>query len=185
MFPLPESIIPKFVRTLPLGVKGMSENKNSGHIEQQSHQKEKTDTAGMLNFIRQGTQMGRQGILDLLGKTEDPAFRRELKRQLGEYETLYEAADGLLKQQGAKQEDVSSVAKFSAQMMTAMKTWKDPSVSHMAEMMVQGNTMGVTETIRKQKAYRDSGETDPRVEKLAGKFLATEEENVEGMKRFL
>ena len=45
--------------------------------------------------------------------------------------------------------------------------------------------MGVTETIRKQKAYRESGDIDPSVEKLAGKFLATEEENVEGMKRFL
>ncbi len=146
---------------------------------------EKTDTAGMLNFIRQGTQMGRQGILDLLGKTEDPAFRRELKRQLSEYETLYETADGLLKKQGENQENVSPMARFSSQMMTAMKTWKDPSVSHMAEMMVQGNTMGITETIRKQKAYRESGDTDPKVEQLAGKFLATEEENVEGMKRFL
>ena len=143
------------------------------------------DTAGMLNFIRQGTQMGRQGIVDILGKTEDPAFRRELKRQLSEYETLYSSADDMLKKRGEKQENISPMARFSSQMMTTMKTWKDPSVSHMAEMMVQGNTMGVTETIRKQKAYQESGDMDSRVEKLAAKFLATEEENLEGAKRFL
>ncbi len=169
----------------PFGGEKMSDSKKSEQIGKEVHQAEKTDTAGMLNFIRQGTQMGRQGILDLLGKTEDPAFRWELKRQLSEYETLYETADGLLKKQGEKREDVSPMARISSQMMTAVKTWKDPSVFHMAEMMVQGNTMGVTETIRKQKAYRESGDIDPSVEKLAGKFLATEEENVEGMKRFL
>ena len=63
----------------------MSDSKKSEQIGKEVHQAEKTDTAGMLNFIRQGTQMGRQGILDLLGKTEDPAFRWELKRQLSEY----------------------------------------------------------------------------------------------------
>ena len=42
-----------------IGGEKMSDSKKSEQIGKEIHQAEKTDTAGMLNFIRQGTQMGR------------------------------------------------------------------------------------------------------------------------------
>lgn len=140
------------------------------------------DNAAMLNSIRQTTQMGRQGILEVMGHTKDTAFSKELQRQLGEYESIYESADAMLMEEGGERSDIPAVARLSSQAMTAMKTMADASVSHLAEMMIQGNTMGVTKILRHAKEYNGQ---DQRIRKLTEKLVKTEQENIEGMKPFL
>ena len=138
--------------------------------------------ADMLNSIRKTTQMGRQGILEMMERTKDPAFQKELQRQLDEYETIYESADAMLMEEGGTREDISPAARLSFQVMTAVKTMRDPSVSHLAEMMIQGNTMGVTKILQNVSEYNGK---DARVSRLAEQMVRTEEENIEGLKAFL
>lgn len=136
----------------------------------------------MLNFIRQNTQMGRQGILDILPRVENKLFTNTLNRQLREYEQICAEADTILQEQGGQRENISVMSKISSQMMTAMKTMTDASVSHIADMMIQGSTMGVTKIIQHQKDYDQS---NPRIVALAEKLLKTEQRNIEDMKQFL
>lgn len=136
----------------------------------------------MLNFIRQNTQMGRQGILDVLPRVENNMFTNALNRQLREYERIYTEADTLLQEQGGQRENISVMSKISSQMMTTMKTMTNTSVSHIADMMIQGSTMGVTKIIQHQKDYDQS---NPRIVALAEKLLKTEQRNIEEMKQFL
>lgn len=138
----------------------------------------------MLNFIRQNAQMGRQGIQDVLPKVENEnnIFTGTLNRQRREYENIYSEADNLLQEIGGQRENISAMSKISSQMMTTMKTMTDSSVSHIADMMIQGSTMGVTKIIQHKKDYDQS---NPRITALADKLLRTEQDNIEEMKKFL
>lgn len=49
-------------------------------------------------------------------------------------------------------------------------------------MMIQGNTMGMTQSLRNLNDYPGK---DERVRDLASKLLRTEEANIEQMKKFL
>lgn len=138
----------------------------------------------MLNFIRQNTQMGRQGIMDVLPKVENEnsSFTGALNRQMREYENIYAEADKMLGELGGQRENISAMSKISSQMMTTMKTMTDSSVSHIADMMIQGSSMGVTKIIQHQKDYDQS---NPRITALADKLLKTEQNNIEELKKFL
>ena len=138
----------------------------------------------MLNFIRQNTQMGRQGIMDVLPKVENEnsSFTGALNQQMREYESIYAEADKMLGELGGQRENISAMSKISSQMMTTMKTMTDSSVSHIADMMIQGRSMGVTKIIQHQKDYDQS---NPRISALADKLLRTEQKNIEELKKFL
>jgi uncharacterized protein (DUF305 family) len=58
----------------------------------------------------------------------------------------------------------------------------DHSATKIAEMMIQGSTMGVTKSLR---TIRDCQLQDERVRDLANKLLKTEQANIEEMKQFL
>ena len=140
-----------------------------------------TDTE-LLNFIYQSTEMGRDGVQCVLAHAQEEPFRQALQQQMTEYEQLNDASAHMLQERGCGPEGVSPVAKASAQLMSAMKTMTDHTTSKIAEMMVQGNTMGMTKSV---KHLHDYGQGDARVRDLATKLLKTEEANIEQMKAYL
>ena len=66
--------------------------------------------------------------------------------------------------------------------MSTMKAMTDRSSTNIAEMMIQGSTMGVTKSLR---TIRDCDLRDGQVRDLADKLLYTEQSNIEEMKKFL
>lgn len=136
----------------------------------------------MLNSIRKNTQMGCQGIDEILPYTKNEKFRKILETQKEEYSRIFEEADRLLHERNEKPEDISAMTKFSSKTMTMMKTMNDPSVSHLAEMMYQGNAMGVIKITRNQREY---GGTNPLICDLSNRLLKTEENNMSEMRKFL
>jgi hypothetical protein len=61
---------------------------------------------------------------------------------------------------------------------------QDSTTRHMAEMMVQGSTMDITDLLQKVSAYEVYPECRNTVS-LAKEIVAFEEHNVEKMKQFL
>lgn len=148
----------------------------------------------LLNFIYQNVQMGQTTIPQLIASCDDSQFRQALQSQLDEYETIGAEATRLLNQRGEGPDSVSAMAKMSSYVMTEMKTMRDSSVSHMAEMMIQGNTMGETTLLRHLRSHTNADETtsvngevyvDPEVRTLGEKLLGTLRANTEEMKKFL
>lgn len=136
----------------------------------------------MLEFIYQQTDMGREGVLEVRGCVDDKKLCTALDEQLEEYETLRDSCGEMLKARGAEPEGISPMAKMSSQMMAKMKTMTDHTPSKVSEMMIQGNTMGMIQSIKHLHDYPNS---DERVCDLANKLLKTEENNIEQMKAFL
>ena len=136
----------------------------------------------MLNQIRQNVQMGQLGIRAVMPGAGHAAFHEALKKQYQEYDLIHTDADQLLRRHRGKAEDLPMMAKAGAKMSAYMKRKQDPSISKIAEMMIQGNTMGVVKSMR---AQRSLAVTDPQVTALSQRLLKTEQNNIDAMKRYL
>ena len=136
----------------------------------------------LLNHVYQSAEMGRDGILSVLKSAENPKLSQALRQQLEEYKNLQDSSAHMLQERGVKPEGISPMVKASSQVMSAMKTMNDRSATKIAEMMIQGNTMGVTKSLR---VIHDYSMEDERVSDLANKLLETEQNNIEQMKPFL
>lgn len=136
----------------------------------------------LLSHVYQTAEMGRDGIFTVLKRTDDPALLKALNRQAGEYRDIQNTAERMLRARGVQPDGVGLMAKVSSEMMGTMKVMADHSPSKVAEMMIQGSTMGVTKSLRTIRACRVK---DGRVSDLADKLLRTEQANIEEMKGFL
>ena len=136
----------------------------------------------LLNHIYQTAEMGQDGIQSVLKHTEDAMLISTLNRQRDEYRQLQNAAEEMLRARGMQPQGISPAARLSSGAMTALKTLTDHSPANIAEMMIQGSTMGVTKSMR---TMGTCSEADPAVLELAQRLLRTEQANIEQMKGFL
>ena len=120
----------------------------------------------LLQYIYKTADMGCEGI-DAVEKHAEKKMLEELKKERVEYDE----PDGS-----------GMMAKMGADMMTAAEMMMDDSRSKIAEMMIQGTTMGIVKTIRHLKDYEGD---DEKARKLGERLLNVQEENVEKMKAFL
>lgn len=88
----------------------------------------------------------------------------------------------LLQSKGSEPKDPGLMARLSSQAMATMKTLAGSSDSKLAEMVIQGNNMGVTKGLKHLHDYQGN---DPKIRALAEKLLATEQANVSQMQPFL
>lgn len=139
------------------------------------------DSNEMLRYIYETSDMGCYGIQSILDTAGEGPFHDALQEQLTEYARLREEADGRLRRRGIAPEGVGAMAKLSSRMMSGLKTLTDRSPSHIAEMMIEGNTMGMTKSIQHLHDYKEKDD----VRALANQLLKTEENNIRQMKQFL
>ena len=125
--------------------------------------------------------MGVDGI-DSVIQYADGTFRQALEQQRTEYNKIHSSADQLLRKHGGRPEDVSAFAKWSSELSSGVKTMMDSSQSNIADMMIRGNTMGVTKGMQ---TMRECNVSDTAVTSLANKLIATEQANINQMKKFL
>lgn len=141
-----------------------------------------TQDIELLNQIHQNADMGRDSLRHVIQLSNDVQFLHTLNSQLDEYELAYEESGRMLRAHGATAEDASPVAKAMARVSSTMKSLVNPTTSKLAEMVIQGNTMGATELKKLLNAYRGS---NPSVVSLAQRQLKSEEKNIENMKQYL
>ncbi len=136
----------------------------------------------MLTYVLQNAEMGCQGITSVRKSLRDSRVDGALCEQLIKYGKLYHCANNMLRNRGAEIRHVSQMTKAMTKYAAQRDLKRDSSSSHIAEMMIKGNTMGVNKMTRH---IRDYDGKDPHVSKLAKKMLDTEEENIREMKAFL
>lgn len=139
-------------------------------------------TNEVLNSVYKGSQMGFVSTEHLLNIVDDGKMRTHLKTQYMEYKDINNRAKDKLNRRGLEAEKISPIAKISSDISVRMNTIIDKTPSHIAEMMMQGNMMGV---IKATKVIKNNTQADTDSLKLAGDLLRTEEENIQSMKQFL
>lgn len=136
----------------------------------------------MLNYVLQNAEMGCQGITCVRKKLRNSKIDGLLCEHLIKYGKLYHCASVMLKNRGAEVQHISPMAKTMSRIAAERDLRRDSSSSHIAEMMIKGNTMGVN---KMTKHIRNYDGKDSKVSLLARKMLDTEEENIREMKAFI
>mgnify|MGYP007100321590 CR=1 FL=1 len=72
--------------------------------------------------------------------------------------------------------------KLKTYLMINMQTMSDKSTSHLAQMLIEGSSMGVTNALQDLRKYEDA---DTEILRLMRKLYKFEEKNVETYKAFL
>ncbi len=138
--------------------------------------------AELLNYIRQNAQMGQNTIHRLMEIVQEGNFRELLASQFEEYKKMFNTVEKRLKTLGMEVKDVNTFTKISAYLMINMETLVDKTPSHIAEMLIQGSTMGIIQITRKLKEYK---EADDEILYMGEHLLKLEQQNIEECKRYL
>ena len=134
--------------------------------------------------IYKNVRMGSDLTLTLLPKVKNDQLKSAMSEQLGSYEEYAAKAKKLIHSQGEEAKEESPVSKWMAKMGITMNTLTDSTSSHIAEMMIQGSTMNITDLLR--KIHESEEECGGREElNLAKDIVSFEERNIEKMKAYL
>ena len=140
------------------------------------------ETQRLLSSLTEAAHMGADSVSMLMKKTEDPAMREELRRIAARYERTETRAKEHLTETGGKAKGANPMAKMGACMGVQMDTATDRSTSHLADMLIQGVTMGIIDI---QKELAACGGADEESRRLAGEFLEDESREIEKLKGML
>lgn len=140
--------------------------------------------AELLQDIYSNVKMGSDSIINLLSKVKNEEMKTLMTSQLDQYEKYAQDAKQQLSSKGLEAKEPNALSKFGAKIGMEMKSLQDSTTSHMAEMMVQGSTMDVTDLLQKVTVYENCPECKNSIA-LAKEIVAFEEKNIEKMKQFL
>lgn len=138
----------------------------------------------MLDTICESADMGRECISQVMKKTEGQKLKKALETQKREYDKIYEIAAEMMTDAGFDAPKAGTMAKMQSKMMVEMKTMLTSAEndSAVAEMMIQGSSMGVTKMTRELHEYEGNNKA---LRELAQRHIKTEQANIEEMKKYL
>lgn len=138
----------------------------------------------MLDAMYKNVKMGADSIIDILDKAKDKPFREELTAQIERYEEYASKIGKMICDDGNTPKEENIMAKMSAKVGMAMNTMTDSSTSHLAQMVIEGATMGTTELTRLIREHENTNCSESTL-KLARDVVKFEEATIETMKKFL
>ena len=136
----------------------------------------------LLNYIYQNSEMGKDTLTQLIKMTTDENFKNNLQSQLNEYNSIFNEADEKLKSNNKESKSIGTLTKVSTYISINFNTLINKTPSHMAEMLIQGSTMGIIDITKKIKEYKSQDQT---ILGLANKLLQFEQKNIDDLKNFL
>lgn len=135
--------------------------------------------------VYKNTKMGADSIIDLLGHAKDERLKLEMTSELNRYEALASRAAKLSRERGEEPREEGALTKAAVKMSMAVNTMTDSSDPHIAEMMIQGANMGVTDLRRSISAEEAGACPDREAVTLARETVSFEEDSAERLKAFL
>ena len=139
-------------------------------------------TQSLLNGIVENARMGADACAQLLKKTEEIELRRELQQQQSVYEGAIRDAEERLYANGFKPVPTPVADRMGVWMGTQMKTLTDRSPSHIAEMTIQGASMGIIDLTKARNSYPDA---DSQAQGIAAALIEKQQQGIDRMKQYL
>lgn len=140
------------------------------------------ENKNLLEEVYRATQMGLEGIRAITPKIEDTKLKKEVRREEAVYQKFISRAEEMLAAKGALPQTHDGVKKAMLWGSVQMNTLMDSSPEHMAELLINGTTMGIVDMTKK---VSELGDSDAGARRLAEDFINFEEKNVEQLKKYL
>lgn len=136
----------------------------------------------ILNYVHENAEMGVQSITKILECVDDCSLDAVLARQLEKYRLFLAEAQDKLVQHNATIKHVPKMTALMRDMSINIKTMHNCSCSKIAEMMLQGTTMGI---INATKTIKLNKNADTETIDLATRLLEFEEKQFDNIKELL
>lgn len=149
-----------------------------------SEQNTKTATKSFLDSLYKNVKMGADSIIDLMPKVSSEKMREEMTAELEHYEKFAKDIRNMLFELGEEPKEESFMTKLMTKMGISINTMMDATSSHIADMMIQGATMGITETTKLIREFENTPCAESALA-LAKKTVKYEQESIETLKKFL
>ena len=140
------------------------------------------ETVQLLQDVVRNARTGRDAVEQLMKKAESGPMRDELARERDDYAAAQREGERALLDAGGRAEPTGPVARAGMWMGLEMETLADRSDAHIAEIVIQGATMGVIEMTKALNTYDDA---DDRARSLASRFVVQQNETIDRQKAFL
>jgi len=144
------------------------------------------ETIQLLRDVVKNARTGEEAINQLMEKAESAEMRGELDREREQYRAAARDAESALIQAGGRA-DADGTAPGLMQragmwMGTQMNTLTDRSNAHIAEMVIQGATMGIIEMTKARNTCPDA---DADAAGLASRFIVEQNDIIDRQKAYL
>jgi|AKZA01.1.fsa_nt_gi Domain of unknown function (DUF2383). len=137
----------------------------------------------LLNIVSETADMAKDSTQQVLEKTTDATLKNTLQAQLKIHNDTCDKVKKIMHFDNEEAKKASSISKFQAQIVSKIKTLtSNDRTSTIAEMVIQGTTMGVTEITKELHHYQG---TNLEIKTLAQQYLESLEKIIVEMKPFL
>ena len=146
--------------------------------------KQGTQTSALLEGIYKNAKMGSEALLSLMPKVADSKLRGDLTAQLDGYEGFANKAELYLCEMGEQAKDAGLWQKMTTKVGIGVNTLMDSDTSHIAEMVIEGSNMNVTESVKLLREYENC-QVPEKALRLCRDMIDFEQKNVEKMQSYL
>lgn len=143
------------------------------------------ETNELLEEVYKTAAMGRFSMMKLIEalKERDNKIKGYLEELLEDYRNYEDQSKELLLKENIEPMEENAISKLMASMGIQKEVKGDNSDAAMAEMLIQGISIGSIEMEKQIKNYKDHVDKDDM--KLAKKFLKFQEKAIEELKKYL
>ena len=139
------------------------------------------ETKKLLECVSYNARIGLDSVRALCGKTDDEVLKNELYSEEDTLIGILRRADDALSRMGETPPSTAS-AKVGMWFGLQKDTLTDKSREHLADMLIQGNTMGIIEITKARGKYPAANQES---QKLACDLLTHEQDSVDRLKNLL
>lgn len=143
-----------------------------------------TKEAEMLESLYKNVKMGSDSIIKLMDKVSGSEFKAALTKQIDGYEKIAERVRKHLCDMGVTAREENPMIKLWSSVGMAMSTMTDSTDSHIAELIAEGSTMGITDGIKLLREYENTSVSEEALG-FAREIIKFEEHNLEVAKGFI
>lgn len=136
----------------------------------------------ILDEFYKNVNMGMESYRTVSEKVMDGEFKEELNYQYNEYKRIENKLNNIYKEYDELPKEASIGNKVMAWTGIQMNTMKDKTSSHISDMIIQGATMGITDSV---KLLNSNEIVDNRVKTLLNDYVEMQQENIERLQEFL
>ena len=144
----------------------------------------KNETADFLDRMYKNVKMGSESIITLMPKVKNDGLRTEMTKELSKLDGYTSEITDMLHKEGRAPKEENIVTRFSSKMGINMSTMMDSTTSHIAQMMMEGYTMGITDMTKDIREAENTKASEASL-KLAREIVAFHEDSFFEMKKYL
>ena len=148
------------------------------------NQEQQSPSEELLGDIYKNVTMGIESIITLMPKVNDVNFLSDLTAQMNQYQQFANEAAKRLGQMNAAVPKTTVFAKIPSEIGIHMNTMADKSTQKLAELMINGSTMGIINMKKKITQHKDAPDISETAA-LANDVVTFEEQNINKLKSYL